>query len=237
MGLDRKTTKPLDTALGGSFLHVSTNSRSILTKILENTPKEVEKKPLEEESQIAEPKSLPNLSPASAIPNPESSKKEETPISDFMLEFEDELFDEYGDTLNYHTMRRPQKPRESSSHEEILDPSKKAFLKKTAKELVSIISNEWLEELELFSDVIRLDSPSIFIRCQINKAPFDALYNPVVGVNIMSASFAHNLLEDINPNNKVITRSFRTHSPKFENYVCPPYLGKRNQGLFELLYL
>jgi hypothetical protein len=39
-------------------------------------------------------------------------------------------------------MRRPQKPRESSSHEEILDPSEKAFLKKTVKELVSIISNE-----------------------------------------------------------------------------------------------
>jgi hypothetical protein len=41
--------------------------------------------------------------------------------------------------------------------------------------------------------VIRLDSPSISIRCQINKAPFDVVYNPVVGVNIMSASFAHDL--------------------------------------------
>ena len=60
-----------------------------------------------------------------------------------MLEFEDELFDEYGDTLNYHTMRRPQKPRKSSSNEEPLDPSEEAFLKKTTKELVSIISNEW----------------------------------------------------------------------------------------------
>jgi hypothetical protein len=51
MGLDRKTSKRLDTALGGSFLHVSTNSgRSILTKILDNTLEEVEKKPLEVES-------------------------------------------------------------------------------------------------------------------------------------------------------------------------------------------
>ena len=58
------------------------------------------------------------------------------------------------------------------------------------KELVSIISNEWLEESELSSDVIRLDSPSISIHCQINKDPFDALYNPVVDVNIMFASFA-----------------------------------------------
>ena len=38
-------------------------------------------------------------------------------------------------------------------------------------------------------------TPSVSIHCQINKAPFDALYNPVVGVNIMSASFAHDLLK------------------------------------------
>jgi hypothetical protein len=45
--------------------------------------------------------------------------------------------------------------------------------------------------------VIRLDSLFVSIRCLINKAPFDALYNPVVGVNIMSASFAHELLKDM----------------------------------------
>ena len=43
--------------------------------------------------------------------------------------------------------------------------------------------------------MICLDSPSIYIRCPINKAPFNALYNPVVGVNIMSASFALDLLK------------------------------------------
>jgi hypothetical protein len=53
-----------------------------------------------------------------------------------MLEFEDKLFDEYENTLNYHTMRRPQKPRKSSSNEEPLDPSEEAFLKKTSKMLV-----------------------------------------------------------------------------------------------------
>jgi len=85
---------------------------------------------------------VPNPSLASAIPNPEPPKKEETPILDFMLKFEDKLFDEYRDVLNYHTMRRPQKPRKSSFHEEKLDPSEEAFLKKTTKELVSIISNK-----------------------------------------------------------------------------------------------
>ena len=111
MGLDRKTSKLLNTALGGSFLHVFANTgRSILMKILENIPKEVEEKPLEAESPIAEPKSLPDPSPTLAIPNPEPPEKEETLILDFMLEFEDELFDEYGNTSNYHIMWRPQKP-------------------------------------------------------------------------------------------------------------------------------
>jgi hypothetical protein len=51
MGLNRKTSKHLNMALEGSFLHISSNSgRSILTKILENIPEEVEEKPLEEES-------------------------------------------------------------------------------------------------------------------------------------------------------------------------------------------
>jgi hypothetical protein len=48
-----------------------------------------------------------------------------------MLEFEDELFAEYENTSNHHTMRKPQKPRKSSFYEEIFNPSKEAFLKKS----------------------------------------------------------------------------------------------------------
>jgi hypothetical protein len=86
MGLDRKTSKHLNMASGGMFLHVFTNSgRSILTKILENTTEEVEEKPLEEESQIAKPESLPDPSPTSAILDPEPPKKEETLIQTLCL--------------------------------------------------------------------------------------------------------------------------------------------------------
>jgi hypothetical protein len=42
-----------------------------------------------------------------AIPDPEPPE-EETPILDLILEFKDELFDEYGNTLNYYMMRKPQ---------------------------------------------------------------------------------------------------------------------------------
>ena len=88
-------------------MHVSAeNGRSILTKILQDLPEEREKL-LEEESQIAEPESLPKPSLTSAILDLEPPEKEETPILDFILEFEDELLDEYGNTSNYHTMRRP----------------------------------------------------------------------------------------------------------------------------------
>jgi hypothetical protein len=59
------------------------------------------------------------------------------------------------------------------------------------------MSDEWLEESELSPEVICLDSPSNTIYCQINKDSFDALYNPVVGVNIMSSIFAHDLLKDM----------------------------------------
>jgi hypothetical protein len=58
-----------------------------------------------------------------------------------------------------------------------------------------VISHKWLEESKSSSDVICLDSSSTSICCQIHEDPFDALYNLLVGVNIMSASFAHDLLE------------------------------------------
>jgi hypothetical protein len=137
---------------------------------------------------------LPNPTQTLAISNPEPQEEEETQLSDFLLEFEDELFAKYENTSKYHTMRKPQKP---SSNKEILDPSEEAFFKETMRELMSIISNEWLEESKFSSDVIHQETPSISIHCQINRTPFDTLYNPIVGVNIMSACFAHDLLKDM----------------------------------------
>jgi hypothetical protein len=153
MGLTRKIIEYLNMATRGSFMYVSADKgRSILTKILQDLPKEREK--LLEESQIVESESFPEPSSTSAILDPEPPEKEETPILNFMLEFEDELFDEYENTSNYHMTRKPQEPRKLSSHVEPLDPSEEAFLKNTTKELVSIMSNEWLEESELSPEVI-----------------------------------------------------------------------------------
>jgi hypothetical protein len=59
------------------------------------------------------------------------------------------------------------------------------------------LSDEWLEESEFLNEIIRINSPSITIQCQLDKYSFRTLYNSVVGVNIMSATFAEHLLKDI----------------------------------------
>jgi hypothetical protein len=85
-----------------------------------------------------------------------------------LLELKKELFDEYGNTSNYYLMRKPQGPRKSSLVEP-LDPSEEVFRKKTMKYLVSIMSDELLEESELSPKVIHLDSPSATIYCQLTR--------------------------------------------------------------------
>jgi hypothetical protein len=57
------------------------------------------------------------------------------------------------------------------------------------------MSGEWLEESELSSDVVHLDSHSMSFRCTINGTPFHALYDPIVGINIMALSFFISLLK------------------------------------------
>jgi hypothetical protein len=226
MGLKKKTSKFLNVASRGSFLHLlAPKARKILDQILADKPKEPPKEdPLEEESQIAELESLPNPPQPSAILISEPPQKEETPLLNFMLDFEDKLFTEYGNTSNYYSVRKPQELKKSSLYKEPLDPFEEGFLKRTTKELVSIISNEWLEESELSSDAIHLGSPSTSIHCQIHRDPFEARYNPVVGVNIMSASFAHDLLKHmpLTPTTKLLKSPSGHIVPSLEIlYVLP----------------
>jgi hypothetical protein len=109
VGLNKKTIKHLNSSAGGSFMHITAeHAKDILIKIIDNLPEENEKL-LEEETKIAKPKILPEPSQPLALPilDPEPLKEEETPISDFMLEFDDGLFDDYGYTLKYHMMKKP----------------------------------------------------------------------------------------------------------------------------------
>jgi hypothetical protein len=194
VGLNKKTIKHLNSSTGGSFVHITAEqAKDTLIKIVDNLPEEDEK--LLEEPKIAEPEILPEPSQplALAILDPEPPKEEKTPISDFMFEFEDALFDDYGSTSKYHMMKKPQEYINPS----FIDPFEKEFFEKTIKELVSILSDEWLDESKLLPEIIHLDSSSIVIWCQLDKAPFDTFYNPLVGVNIMFVLFAQNFLKDM----------------------------------------
>jgi hypothetical protein len=113
-----------------------------------------------------------------------------------LFDIEDDLFTNFGNTSNYHLIKKPQQPRNFAT----IDPTHSDevdFLKKTTKELISILSDEWLEESEFSNEIIRINSPSITIQCQLYKYPFETLYNAVLGVNIISATFAKHLLKDI----------------------------------------
>ena len=112
---------------------------------------------------IVEPEPLANPLEASTILQvPKPPKEEEILPSENMSEFEDEPFSDFGNTSNYYAIRKSSAPSAPNQH--LLDPTKEKFLKKTMKELTTIISNEWLRESKLFLDVIRLDSPSTTIR-------------------------------------------------------------------------
>jgi hypothetical protein len=99
MGLDRKTSEYLNLSSQGSFLHIFTaKGRELLLNISQATlTYEAKPKVLEEEEfQIAEYEIIPNLSQSSAIIIP---NEEETSVSDFIYEFEDEYFTEFGNTF------------------------------------------------------------------------------------------------------------------------------------------
>jgi hypothetical protein len=88
------------------------------------------------------------------------------------------------------------------------DSLNKACLKETIKGLTSIIRSEWVQEGELSSEVIQIQTPSLTIACYTQGIADSALYNPMVGANNISAFFALNHLSE-NPMLPT-TRSLRT---------------------------
>jgi len=179
----------------GSFFRIPTDdARAILHRIqeaeMDNT--------LHNETHEAEVDTLPNSPSTLAIPSSEL-QKEEIPPPDFMLDIESNLFANFGIISNYHSIDRPQ-----NSHFSICLPSEHQL-----RDLISVMSSEWLVESELSSHVIRLETPPITICFAYDSDQFDALYNPLVGINIMSKAFALKLFEKLvlTPTTKVIKES------------------------------
>ena len=117
-------------------------------------------------------------------PSPELEDLEEGLQPSDLPPFEDDLFQDFRNTLNYSCQKRPPVPITP------LDPVDKEFLKESIRELTAIMSKEWVEEVEFLSKAIQIHTPSLFIQCNIHDNMVDVRYTPTVGANIMSTSFA-----------------------------------------------
>jgi len=141
LGLDKEAALHLDTALGGSFSHKTINKgQAILERILQNTPytrifyefpedeKEVQPRP---EPQQEEPTTELDISidfsnnlvvekpPIEGMQT--QPKDDETSPLELPFEFEEDIFEDYRNSMNYLIQVRPQEkttpfePHEESS--------------------------------------------------------------------------------------------------------------------------
>ena len=110
-------------------------------------------------------------------------EEEEILPPEFPFNIED-IFYDFGNTTLHPLQKRPPVP---------LDPPggiDKDSLKETVKRVTTIMSNEWVQEGETSFEIIQFHAPSLTIPCSIEGTAVMALYNPMVGVNIISALFA-----------------------------------------------
>jgi hypothetical protein len=122
------------------------------------------------------------------LPEPEDPKEDPEPMD--LPSFDDDLFEDFGNTSNYLCQKKPPTPNPPSV---LLD---KEFLRKSIKELSAILSTEWLEEIEQSMEEIVILTPPSTIQCKIREKWVDVLYNPMVGSNLMSTSFASDFLDE-----------------------------------------
>ena len=121
---------------------------ALLDHILENTPP---LEPLHVEPDLShEEVSLAKANPIASVgrPSPEPEDPEEGFQPSDLSFFEDDLFEEFGNTSKYSCQKRLPVPVTP------LEPLDKESLSKSIKELTAIMSSEWLEEGEHSSEEI-----------------------------------------------------------------------------------
>jgi len=149
LGLSKESAIQLDIVVGGSFNHKTiAKGEDLLDHILKNTPPLeplcVETESSDEEVSSAKTKLIPPIQ----RPSPEL----ETPGEGFQPSefpfFEDEYHEDFGNTSKYSYQKRPPVPIIP------LDPLDKELLRESVKELLAIMSSEWVEEAKLSSEEI-----------------------------------------------------------------------------------
>jgi len=189
LGLNDSNQEYLNLVSGGAFMHITIDhAKTILTNVLNDLPEEKEEL-LEEESLLAENKLLP-YSSQSIVEL--ANETEITPNSKWMFEIEDDFFDNYGNITFYRKIIQPHQSRDFNP--DFSHPDDLKFLREIIWELIFILGDDWLIESKQSPEVIHFNSPSVATKLQVDSYPFEALYNLVVGVNIMSYTFAKELL-------------------------------------------
>jgi len=146
LGLNKEAAHYLDIALGGSFLHLTSQGwKDVLNKILENTPYTgIHDEFPEEEAIEVEPSNSILVDPSSSPPEPipKSLKEEEDLPLEFPFEIEDHLFEDFGNAANYPLQAKP-------SSKQPIDPPNEALCWKNLQELSAVMSHEWTMEAEI----------------------------------------------------------------------------------------
>ena len=127
-------------------MHKTTSeAEALLDRILENTSF-TEALPLEEPSSHEEAPLIESATltlkhrDSTTEPSTESEtvEEEETQPLEFPFEFEDDLFEDFGNTSNYLYQKRPPVPIGPA------EPLDKAFLKEMVRDPTAVMSSEWV---------------------------------------------------------------------------------------------
>jgi len=167
-------------------MHKTTKEgEAFLDRILENAPplEPLHIEPMLSHEEVSSVKAEPTLSIQEPSPELEDPKEGFQPLD--LPPFEDDLFEDFGNTSKYSCQKQP------PVHVTPLDSLDKEFLSESIRELTAIMSSEWVEEVEGSSEEIQIYAPPSSIHCKVLGTMVDVLYSPTAGANKMSESFAH----------------------------------------------
>jgi hypothetical protein len=98
---------------------------------------------------------------------PQAPQEEEIQPSELPFEFEEDLFEDFGNTSNYLCTRKPSVPIPATN------PIEATFLRENIKKVTAIMAGEWSRETELSPEVLRINSPPSTIPCTIRGTLVD----------------------------------------------------------------
>ena len=138
--------------------------------------------------EVSSAKAEPTTSIQTPSPEPEDPEEGYQPSN--LPYFEDHFFENFRDTSRYSCQKKPVVLVTP------LEPIDKEFLRESIKELIAILSREWVADAEFSSKEIQIHTPSSTIHCKIWGIWVDVFYNPSIGANLMSTTFASSYLDE-----------------------------------------